>query len=66
MYEIIVRNVVTNVEWVEYGFANYMMKRIYFLNDREDFEIIWVFKLCKTLSTFKKCLLREEKIRKTS
>lgn len=65
MYQIIVRNVVTNVEWKEYGFAGYMMKRITFLNDREDFEIIWIFKLSKTWSTFKKCLLREEKITKT-
>ena len=66
MYQITVRNVVTNVEWVEYGFSRYMMKRICFLSNREDFEIIWIFKLCKTWSTFKKCLLREEKIKKTS
>jgi hypothetical protein len=63
MYEIIVRNVTTNVEWVEYGFSKHMMKRINYLNNHEDFEIIWVFKLCKTWDTFKKCLKREEKLR---
>ena len=62
MYEIIVRNVTTNVEWVEYGFSRYLMKRISYLNNEEDFEILWVFKLDKTWKIFKKCLKREEKL----
>lgn len=63
MYKIIAKNITTNVEWVEYGFSRYMMKRISYLNNHEDFEIIWVFKLRKTWDAFKRCLKREEKLR---
>ena len=62
MYKITVKNLETGVKFVEYGFSRFLMKRLAFLYDREIYEIIWIDKLCKTWSTFKKCLISEVRV----
>lgn len=68
MYKILVKNLETGVEWWEYGFSKYLMKRIYFLKNKQKynsyeklFEIEEILRLGFTFSTFRKCLFREKK-----
>ena len=64
MYKIKVKNLETGKIWWEYGFNNFMMKRIDFLfNDINDnsyynviYEILEIRKIIFTWKTFKKCL----------
>lgn len=62
MYKIKVKNLETGIEWWEYGFKGFMMKRIFFLfNDTNDsyyniYEITAIRKIVFTWKTFKKCL----------
>lgn len=62
MYKIKVKNLETEKEWWEYGFNNFMMKRINFLfNDTNNnyynvYEILEIRKIIFTWKTFKKCL----------
>lgn len=66
MYKIKVKNLETKKEWWEYGFNNFMMKRIAFLfNDTNDntyyqvYEILEIRKIIFTWKTFKKCLMNK-------
>ena len=62
MYKIKVKNIETGKEWWEYGFNNFMIKRIHFLfNDTNSnyyniYEILEIRKIIFTWKTFKKCL----------
>lgn len=62
MYKIKVRNEETGIIWWEYGFTNFMMKRLHFLfNDKDiyGYRIYDVLEICAivcTWKTFKKCL----------
>ena len=46
-------------EYVMYGFTKTLMRRLQALvnndDDIEDFELIWIFPLCFSWKTFKKC-----------
>lgn len=62
MYKIKVRNNETGLIWWEYGFTNFIMKRIHFLFNETDndfydkYSILEIIKIYCTFSTFKKCL----------
>ena len=62
MYRIKVINVKTGITFYEYGFANYMMKRLHFMNNEKDYnfyciyEILDIVMLNFTIKTFIKCL----------
>ena len=62
MYKIKVRNDQTGkIQW-EYGFTNYMMKRIHFYFNETDnafyhiYDVLDIEKIIFTPKTFKKCL----------
>ena len=65
MYKIKVRNDETGVIWWEYGFSNFIMKRIHFLfNETDDdfynkYNILEIIKICFTFSTFIKCIINK-------
>jgi hypothetical protein len=55
MYKVIYWNNVSHKRIVEYGFSKWMMKRVSFLWNRDDFEIAFICPLVKSFDTFKKC-----------
>jgi len=65
MYKIKVKNNETGKIWWEYGFNNFMMKRINFLqndvtiDNYHTYEILENVKIILTWDTFKKCLFNK-------
>lgn len=68
MYRIKVRNDETEVIFYEYGFANYMMKRLHFMFNETDnqyysiYNILEITKIVFTPKTFIKCLTNYTKV----
>ena len=62
MYKIKVRNDKTGITFYEYGFGNYMMKRLHFMFNETDnqhysiYDILDTAKIVFTPKTFIKCL----------
>ena len=62
MYKIKVINIETGKIWWEYGFSNFMMKRLHFLYNEKDgnfyqlYNVLEITKITFTWKTFKKCL----------
>ena len=55
MYKIIYTK--NNIEYVLYGFQTSLIKQIAkIMNDEDEIEILFIFKLCFSISIFKKCL----------
>lgn len=67
MYKIKVRNDETGVIWWEYGFSNYLMKRLNFYYNETDsnfyqiYDVLQIVPIIFTLKTFKKCLINYTK-----
>ena len=68
MYRIKVKNEYTGVIFYEYGFANYMMKRLHFMFNEIDsqyysiYDILDITKIVFTPKTFIKCLTNYTKV----
>lgn len=68
MYKIIYRNTETNTKMVEYGFAGYCGKRLYFLYNEKNnnsellYEIEWFLKLNFSWKIFIKCLTNKSNV----
>ena len=63
MYKIKVLNTETGKTWWEYGFKNFLFKRIYFFFNETNpcdnyltYEVLDILKLNFSLKVFKKCL----------
>lgn len=68
MYKIKVRNDETGAIWWEYGFSNYLMKRLHFYYNETDndfykiYNVLEIVPIIFTLDTFKKCLTNYTKV----
>jgi hypothetical protein len=68
MYRIKARNDQTEVIFYEYGFTNYMMKRLHFMFNETDnqhysiYNILEITKIVFTPKTFIKCLTNYTKV----
>lgn len=68
MYRIKVRNDETGIIFYEYGFTNYMMKRLHFMFNETDsqhysiYNILDITKIVFTPKTFIKCLTNYTKV----
>ena len=57
MYEIIYINKKWNGKCVMYGFKPFIKEKLFeFTVDTDNYEILWVLPLSKTIDNFKKCL----------